>query len=164
MVGQVRKSCRYCIHLKVNQSHHREVPRWEIFMVQELIFWLDLGRMANLPAFIASKSFDLWKHHISQMKWHNLWHIWCIKNMMILKPTGLLYNDFEVNLRLSYVIDTSHPLIDLPNTKSYQERHLFFVRLVKLDLYYIYLYIFLDLFFVHSLLIWGTFLIMGRKK
>ena len=41
------------------QSHFREVPRWEIFMEQELRFGLDLGRMANFPAFIASKSFDL---------------------------------------------------------------------------------------------------------
>ena len=41
------------------QSHYREVPRWEIFMEQELRFGLDLGRMANFPAFIASKSFDL---------------------------------------------------------------------------------------------------------
>ena len=42
-----------------NQSHYREVPRWDIFMEQELRFGLDLGRMANFPAFIASKSFDL---------------------------------------------------------------------------------------------------------
>ena len=27
-----------------NQSHYREVPRWDIFMEQELIFGLDLGR------------------------------------------------------------------------------------------------------------------------
>ena len=68
----------------------------------------------------------------------------------------------KVNLRLSYVIDTSHPLIDLPNTKSYQERRLFFVRLVKLDLYYIYFL--LDLFFVHSLLIWDYLSENGEKK
>ena len=41
------------------QSHCREVPRWEIFMGQELRFWQDMGRMADFPAFIASKSFDL---------------------------------------------------------------------------------------------------------
>ena len=41
------------------QSHYREVPRWEIFMEQELRFGLHLGRMADFPAFIASKSFDL---------------------------------------------------------------------------------------------------------
>ena len=41
------------------QSHYREVLRWEIFMEQELRFGLDLGQMANFPAFIASKSFDL---------------------------------------------------------------------------------------------------------
>ena len=41
------------------QSHNREVLRWEIFMEQELTFGLDLDRMANFPAFIASKSFDL---------------------------------------------------------------------------------------------------------
>ena len=28
---------------KFNQSHDREVPRWEIFMEQELRFGLDLG-------------------------------------------------------------------------------------------------------------------------
>ena len=38
------------------QSHYREVPRREIFMEQELRFGLDLGQMANFPAFIASKS------------------------------------------------------------------------------------------------------------
>ena len=42
-----------------SQSHYREVPRWEIFMEQELRFGLNLGRMADFPAFIASKSFDL---------------------------------------------------------------------------------------------------------
>ena len=30
------------------QSHYREVPRWEIFMEQELRFGLDLGRLAVL--------------------------------------------------------------------------------------------------------------------
>ena len=33
------------------------------------------GQMANFLAFIASKSFHLWNHHIPQMKWHNLRHI-----------------------------------------------------------------------------------------
>ena len=42
-----------------NQSQYREVPRWEIFMEQELTFGLDLGQMAYFPAFIASKSFDI---------------------------------------------------------------------------------------------------------
>ena len=28
-----------------NHSHYREVPRWEIFMEQELRFGLDLGRI-----------------------------------------------------------------------------------------------------------------------
>ena len=42
-----------------DQSHYREVPRWEIFMEQELRFGLDLGQMANFPALIASKSVDL---------------------------------------------------------------------------------------------------------
>jgi len=39
------------------QRHFREVPRWEIFMEQELRFGLDLGGTANFPAFISSKSF-----------------------------------------------------------------------------------------------------------
>ena len=30
------------------------------------IWQISQGQMANFPAFIASKSFDLWKHHISQ--------------------------------------------------------------------------------------------------
>ena len=30
------------------QSHYREVPRWEIFMEQELRFGLDLDRLALL--------------------------------------------------------------------------------------------------------------------
>ena len=33
------------------------------------------GRMANLPAFIASTSFHLGNHLMPQMKWHNLRHI-----------------------------------------------------------------------------------------
>ena len=45
------------------QSHYRE------------FLGLDLGRMDNFPAFIASKSFGLWNHHIPQMKWCILWHI-----------------------------------------------------------------------------------------
>ena len=36
---------------------------------------LSQGRMADFPAFIASKSFDLWNHHIPQMKWHNIVHL-----------------------------------------------------------------------------------------
>ena len=32
------------------QSYYEEVPRWEIFMEQELRFGLDLGQMANLPS------------------------------------------------------------------------------------------------------------------
>ena len=31
-----------------DQSHYREIPRWEIFMEQELIFGLDLGQLASL--------------------------------------------------------------------------------------------------------------------
>ena len=33
---------------RFNQSHYKEVPRWEIFMEQELRFGLDLGRLAVL--------------------------------------------------------------------------------------------------------------------
>ena len=36
---------------------------------------LSQGWMANFPAFIVSKSFGLWNHHIPQIKWHNLRHI-----------------------------------------------------------------------------------------
>ena len=36
---------------------------------------LSQGQMANFPAFIASKSFDLWNRHIPQIKWHNLLHM-----------------------------------------------------------------------------------------
>ena len=38
-------------HAAHGQSHYREVPRWEIFMEQELRFGSDLGQMADLPAF-----------------------------------------------------------------------------------------------------------------
>ena len=31
-----------------DQSHYSEVPRWEIFMEQELRFGLDLGRLVVL--------------------------------------------------------------------------------------------------------------------
>ena len=37
------------------QSHYREVPRWEIFMGQELIFELDLGRLAVLKKMVWTK-------------------------------------------------------------------------------------------------------------
>ena len=41
-----------------------------------LLYWqTSQSRMADSPAFIASKSFDLWNHNIPQMKWHNLRHI-----------------------------------------------------------------------------------------
>ena len=106
-----------------SQSHYREVPRWEIFMEQELRFGLDLGRMANFPAFIVSKSFDLWNHHIPKKCFWSMWHILMYKNIWNVKQTlqifyrlrnifncvlphwrhltaGLLYNDFGC---MSYV-------------------------------------------------------------
>ena len=48
----------YILSMDKNR-HFCPLPRWEIFMEQELKFWLDLGRMANFPAYIASQSFDL---------------------------------------------------------------------------------------------------------
>ena len=36
-----------CTYLS-RQSHHRDVPRWEVFMEQELRFGLDLGLLAVL--------------------------------------------------------------------------------------------------------------------
>ena len=42
-----------------NKVNYRVVPRWEIFMEQELRFGLDLGQRADFPDFIVSKSFDL---------------------------------------------------------------------------------------------------------
>ena len=36
------------VSFRANQSHYREVPRWEIFMEQELKFGLDLGWLAVL--------------------------------------------------------------------------------------------------------------------
>ena len=47
------------LQLQPKLSCYREVPRWEIFMEQELRFGPNLGRMADFPAFIASQSFDL---------------------------------------------------------------------------------------------------------
>ena len=35
-------------HVTTHQSHYREVPRWEIFMEQEMRLGLDLGRLAVL--------------------------------------------------------------------------------------------------------------------
>ena len=57
------------------QSPYIEVPRWEIFMEQELRFGLNLGRMAEFPAFIASKPFDLWNCHILKKCFWCMWHI-----------------------------------------------------------------------------------------
>jgi hypothetical protein len=38
------------------QSHYREVPRWEIFMEQELRFGLNLDRLALLKK-------NIWAHY-----------------------------------------------------------------------------------------------------
>ena len=74
--------CLFCnlvtaikVKLRILVAFKKEVARWEIFMEQELRSGLDLGRMAHFPAFIASKSFDLWNHHIPQKCLYNLWHI-----------------------------------------------------------------------------------------
>ena len=61
-----------------SQSHYREVPRWEIFMEQELRFGLDLSRLAVLKKkvgadyeqlmrvvfsnFCGQKKIKIWKH------------------------------------------------------------------------------------------------------
>jgi hypothetical protein len=40
------------------------------------LYWQNSqGRMVDFPAFIASNFFDLWNHHIPEMKWNNLWPI-----------------------------------------------------------------------------------------
>ena len=36
------------VHVHYNQSHYREIKRWEIFMEQELRLRLDLGRLVLL--------------------------------------------------------------------------------------------------------------------
>ena len=78
--------------LTTKQSHYREVPRWEIFVEQELRFGLDLGWMATFPAFIASESFDLLSHHIPQKCFYNLWHIFMYQKIYeILKNTLNFY-------------------------------------------------------------------------
>ena len=46
MIGIFTKGNSFGIGIK--QSHYREVPRWEIFMEQELRIGLDLGRLALL--------------------------------------------------------------------------------------------------------------------
>ena len=43
--GKIPNSDWFSTH---QQSHYREVPRWEIFKEQELRFGLDLGRLAVL--------------------------------------------------------------------------------------------------------------------
>ena len=45
------------------------------------ILQLSQSRMADFPAFIASKNFDLWNHHIPQIKWLNLRHTLMYKKM-----------------------------------------------------------------------------------
>ena len=57
--------------LSLFQFHHR---RWK---VHEHILYgqLSQGRLTSFPAFIALKFFDIWNHHIPQIKWHNLRHI-----------------------------------------------------------------------------------------
>ena len=77
-----------------DQSHYREVPRWEIFMEQKLRFGLDLGRMADFPVFIASIYFELWNHHIYQMKWYNLWHIFSLRDFSIMTLPAIFPLDF----------------------------------------------------------------------
>ena len=75
IIGLVPWQSKASLSLELQQSHYREVPQWEIFMEQELRYRLDLGQMADFPAFIASKSFDLWNHHIPQKCFNNLWYI-----------------------------------------------------------------------------------------
>ena len=48
-------------------------------------FGLDLGQMANFPAFIAAKSFDLWNNYIHQKFLYNLWHILMYQKYMKFK-------------------------------------------------------------------------------
>ena len=54
-------------------------------MEQELRFGLDLGRMADFSAFIASKYFDLKNHHMPQKCPYNLWHILMYQKCMKFK-------------------------------------------------------------------------------
>ena len=58
-VHKIMKIISSHIFSTLKQSHYREVAWWDIFMEQELRFGQDMGRMANFPAFIASKYFDL---------------------------------------------------------------------------------------------------------
>jgi hypothetical protein len=78
-----------------NQSHYREVPWWEIFMEQELRFGLDLGRMANFPAFMLQNL--LTYETIIYLKWNdticgtfrcikNTWHVMENTFLMCLVP------------------------------------------------------------------------------
>ena len=41
-----------------HQSHYREVPRWQIFMEQELRYGLDLGRLALLKKKIGPITYE----------------------------------------------------------------------------------------------------------
>ena len=57
-----------------NPSTNRVLSLFQFHMSVFSLYW-PWPWMADFPAFIASKSFDLWNYHIPQMKWHNLWHI-----------------------------------------------------------------------------------------
>ena len=46
--SQLQLVCLPWIDDQCNQSHYREVLRWDIFMEQELRFGLDLGQLAVL--------------------------------------------------------------------------------------------------------------------
>ena len=64
-----------CLSLELNLLWLSTREDGRSMSVFSLYWQLSLGRMANFPAFIDSKSFDLWNHHIPQIKWLNLRHI-----------------------------------------------------------------------------------------
>ena len=88
--------------------HHPSVPEIHIVIIKQELFkkitgdgrstsvfslygQISQGQMANFPAFIASKSFDQWNHHIPQMKWYNFWHILMYQKYMKLKKKDLKF-------------------------------------------------------------------------
>ena len=85
----------YCIYVLVFsknstlQVYSNQSPAVGDFMEQELRIGMDLGRMADVPAFIASKSFELWSHHIPQKCLYNLWHILMYQKYMKLKKNTM---------------------------------------------------------------------------
>ena len=105
-----------------------------------LVYWqLSQARMANFPAFIGTKSFDLRNHHIPQMKWQIAAHFdafLCKPDWVVIKSSHgpSVFRDDKTRLKKhfrqlkSYELATHRTITHNPN----------FLRLLMQDLSQVY--------------------------